>query len=33
MHKPGTPWPVTTRVSYIVAFEELRRRPFQGLRL
>jgi methanol--5-hydroxybenzimidazolylcobamide Co-methyltransferase len=21
MHKPGTPWPVTTRVSYIVAFE------------
>lgn len=26
MHKPGTPWPVATRVSYIVAFEELRRR-------
>ncbi len=26
MHKPGTPWPVATRVSFIVAFEELRRR-------
>jgi len=25
MHKPGTPWPVATRVSFIVAFEELRR--------
>ena len=24
MHKTGTPWPVATRVSYIVAFEELR---------
>jgi transposase InsO family protein len=26
MHKPGTPWPVATRVSYIVAFEGLHRR-------
>jgi hypothetical protein len=26
MHKPGTPWPVPTRVSYMVAFEELHRR-------
>lgn len=26
MHQPGTPWPVATRVSFIVAFEELRRR-------
>lgn len=25
MHKPGTSWPVATRVSFIVAFEELRR--------
>jgi hypothetical protein len=25
MHKTGRPWPVPTRVSYIVAFEELRR--------
>jgi hypothetical protein len=25
MHKPGTRWPVATRVSFIVAFEELRR--------
>jgi len=25
MHKPGTPWPVPTRISYIVAFWELRR--------
>jgi len=25
MHKPGTPWPVATRVSFIVAFEGLRR--------
>lgn len=25
MHKPGTPWPVPTRVSYIVAFEGLHR--------
>ena len=25
MHKTGTPWPVPTRVRYIVAFEELRR--------
>jgi hypothetical protein len=24
MHKPGTPWPVATRVSFIVVFEELR---------
>jgi len=25
MHQPGTPWPAATRVSFIVAFEELRR--------
>ena len=25
MHKTGTPWPVATRVRYIVSFEELRR--------
>jgi transposase InsO family protein len=25
MHKTGTPWPLPTRVSYVVAFEELRR--------
>jgi transposase InsO family protein len=25
MHHPGTPWPVFTRVSYIVSFEELRK--------
>lgn len=25
MHHPRTPWPVATRVSYIVSFEELRR--------
>ncbi len=24
MHHPRTPWPNATRVSYIVAFEELR---------
>ncbi len=26
MHKVRTPWPVATRVEYIVAFEECRRR-------
>jgi hypothetical protein len=26
MHKTGIPWPVETRVRFIVAFEELRRR-------
>jgi hypothetical protein len=26
MHKIRTPWPVATRVQYIVAFEECRRR-------
>jgi hypothetical protein len=26
MHKPGTPWPVETRVRFIVALEELHRR-------
>ena len=26
MHKVRTPWPVATRVSFIVSFEELRRR-------
>jgi len=26
MHKPGTPWPVETRVRFIVVFGELRRR-------
>jgi hypothetical protein len=25
MHHPRTPWPVATRVSYIVSFEELRK--------
>jgi hypothetical protein len=25
MHKPGRPWPVATRASYVVAFEGLRR--------
>ena len=30
MHKTGTPWPVATRVSFIVAFEELRRQ-YPGL--
>jgi hypothetical protein len=26
MHQTGTPWPVPTSVSYIVAFDELHRR-------